>query len=264
MSTNKVEWAEDEGGNPGDREDGVSWKCRKGLGPWLTAVTRRGDQSKELLGQGCYCRNSLDMRTHGNGSESQTWVTFVIIFSHAASRCGIVLVTWCLIRSRSVPPLSRTGTYALSPSSIFEMPKAYKESQSGKKSCPICQGSFRPQNYGPHFRKCERKKKVDEGRRAYEKELSKRRVMAPFSGAHFPVVSLPNRYLTPFFLVSEPLEVESAGIRDHVDAPHTPHSQAPREMELEGEEHIPISIGWTLSTFSSLSAFCSPTSSYGR
>jgi len=108
------------------------------------------------------------------------------------------------------------------------MPKAYKESQ---KSCPICQGSFLPQNYGPHFRKCERKKKVevDEGRRAYEKELSKRRVIAPFSGAHFPVVSLLNRYLTPFFLVSEPTEVESADIRDDVDVPHTPEPQAPLE-----------------------------------
>ena len=63
--------------------------------------------------------------------------------------------------------------------------------------------------------------------------------MAPFSGAHFPVVSLPNRYLTPFFLGSEPTEVESAGIRDDVDdAPHTADPQAPREMELESKQHI--------------------------
>src|SRR6266851_4101660 len=146
------------------------------------------------------------------------------------------------------------------------MPNAYKESQSGKKSCPTCLGRFRPQNYGPHVRKCDREveAEIDKDWRAYKKELSERRVMALFSGACHTVVSLPNLYLTPFFLVSGPTEVESAGIRDDVDAPHTPHSQAPREMELEGEEHIPISIGWTLTTFSSLSAFCSPTSSYGR
>ena len=162
--------------------------------------------------------------------------------------------------------LSHSATVAYGYGPLFNIRNAkslQRVSEWEEKSCPVCQGSFRPQNYGPHFRKCERKKKVDEGRRAYEKELSKR-VIAPFSGAYFPVVSLPNRYLTPFFPVSEPTGVESAGIRDDVDAPRTPDSQAPREMELEGEEHIPISIGWTLTTFSSLSAFCFPTSSYGR
>jgi hypothetical protein len=99
---------------------------------------------------------------------------------------------------------------------------------------------------------------ADERWRAYEKKASKRRAVATFSGAYHAVVSLSNLYLTPFFLVSKPTEVQSAGIRDDVDASHTPDSQTPREMELEGEEHIPTSIGWTLATFSSLSAFALP------
>jgi hypothetical protein len=47
---------------------------------------------------------------------------------------------------------------------------------------------------------------------AYRKVLSKWRVVALFPGAYYTVVFLPNLYLTPFFLVSELTEVESAGV----------------------------------------------------
>ena len=51
------------------------------------------------------------------------------------------------------------------------MPRVPSESHSGKKRCPICEGNFRPQNFGPHFRKCERDKRIAEEARERKREL---------------------------------------------------------------------------------------------
>jgi len=51
------------------------------------------------------------------------------------------------------------------------MPKVSSESHSRKKRCPICEGNFRPQNFGPHFRKCERDKGIAEEARERKREL---------------------------------------------------------------------------------------------
>lgn len=46
-----------------------------------------------------------------------------------------------------------------------------RSSNTGKKTCSICGGHFRPQAFTGHFKKCEREKEETEGRLLYEKDM---------------------------------------------------------------------------------------------
>lgn len=140
-------------------------------------------------------------------------------------------------------PVAQTHIYIFSCLQDSKMPRVPSESYSGKKRCPICESSFRPQNIGPHIRKCERDKKVAEEARERKRKLH-RMVEDCFTRTSDTTVALPDVYHASHFSIGLGRSRLSklANIGDS-DDPHAsnPHHHAPPEMRAEGKECILVS-----------------------
>jgi len=97
------------------------------------------------------------------------------------------------------------------------MPRASSSrSRGGKKRCPICEGSFSPQTFAAHSRKCVREKKAEEESMKSAKELRRR----PVAQVAYTRASAPSRSAT-------------STTRDGFGASHLQHLHLPAEMEIK-------------------------------